>query len=117
MSERRKMGVADWINAAINVVIGALLGSLIYGLAQLVAGGSWLIAMIILFLNAGLFFLIVLSDKLFDRFYPVRFRPAKNPKPQPPKPLLRVLSLPSGFVLGIVLAVPGLDRTILDILP
>jgi hypothetical protein len=46
MSERRKMVVGDWMNAAINVVIGVLLGSVIYGLVQLVASGSRLMAMI-----------------------------------------------------------------------
>ena len=117
MSERRGMEVGDWFNAAINVVIGVFLGSLIYRLVQLVASGFWLMALIMVFLGAGLFFFMVLSDKLFDLFSGVRFRPAKNPKPQPPKPMLRVLSLPSGFILGFVLAVLGLDSTILDFLP
>lgn len=114
MSERRKMGASDWMNAAVNVVIGALLGSATYGLAQLVASGSWLMALILVLLAAGLFLIVVLSDKLFDLFSGVRFRPAKNPKP---KPLPRVLSLPLGFVLGVVLAVLGLDTAILDLLP
>ena len=46
MSERRKMGIGDWMNAAINVVIGVLLGSVIFGLVQLVASGSWPLAAI-----------------------------------------------------------------------
>ena len=117
MNERRRMGVGDWVNAAINLVIGALLGSVIYGLAQLFASGSWLTAMIMLFLAAAFFLLMVLSDKLFDRLFPIGIRPAKTPQTQRPKPLLRVLSLPSGFVLGVVLAVLGLDRTIIGFLP
>jgi hypothetical protein len=53
MSERRKMVVGDWMNAAINVVIGVLLGSVIYGLVQLVASGSWLMAMILVLLGVA----------------------------------------------------------------
>jgi membrane protease YdiL (CAAX protease family) len=104
MSERRKMGVGDWMDAAINVVIGVFLGSVIYGLAQLVASGSWLMAMILILLGGGLFLIMVLSDKLLDRLFPTWIRSAKNPQPQSPKPLLRVLSLPLGFMLGVVLA-------------
>ena len=117
MNEQRKMGVFDWINAAFNFVIGILLGSVIYGLAQLVAGGAWLMALIILFLAASLFLFMVLSDKLFDRVLPIGIRSAKTPQAQRLKPLLRVLSLPAGFVLGVVLAAMDLDRTILDHLP
>ena len=69
MSERRKMGVGDWMDAAINVVIGVFLGSVIYGLAQLVASGSWLMAMILILLGGGLFLIMVLSDKLPDRLF------------------------------------------------
>lgn len=117
MSERPGMELGDWFNAAVNVLIGALLGSVIYRLVQLVASGAWLMALILIFLGIGLFVFMVLSDKLFDLFSGVRFRPAKNPKPQPPKPLLRKLSLPSGFIVGVVLAVLGLDTTILEFLP
>jgi hypothetical protein len=116
MSERRKMVVGDWMNAAINVVIGVLLGSVIYGLVQLVASGSWLMAMILVLLGVGLFLFMVLNDKLFDRLFPIGIRPAKNPQPQSPKPLLRVLSLPLGFMFGVVLAVLDLDGTILGLL-
>jgi hypothetical protein len=116
MSERRNMGVSDWINATINAAIGVLLGSVIYGLVQLIVGGAWLMAVIIFFLFAGLFLFLVLSDKLFDRVFKIGIRPAKTPQTQQPKPLLRVLSFPSGVILGVVLAVLGLDRTILSFL-
>ena len=111
------MELGDWFNSAINVLIGALLGSVFYGLAKLVAGGSWLAALIIFVLGAGFFFFILLSDKLFDLILPSPIRPAKNPKQQPPKPLLRVLSLPAGFALGVVLAILGLDGAIIALLP
>lgn len=117
MPERRKMAIDDWFNAAINVLIGVLLGSVFYGLLQLAGNGSWLMAIILVLLGGGLFLFMVVSDTLFDRLFPTGIRPAKNPQPRPPKPLLRVLSLPLGFVLGVVLAVMGLDRTILGFLP
>jgi len=116
MDERRKMGAGDWMNAAINVVIGVLLGSVVYGLGKLAASGSWMMVIILVFLGGGLFLFMVLHDKLFDRLFPIGIRPAKIPKPQSPKPLLRVLSLPSGFILGVVLAVLDLDGAILGIL-
>jgi hypothetical protein len=117
MSERRKMGVSDWISAAFNLLIGALLGSVIYGLVQLVASGLWLMAVILVLLGGGLFLFMFLYDKLFDWLFLSWTKPARNPQPRLPKPLLRILSLPAGFILGIVLAVLGLDRTILDFLP
>ena len=39
------MELGDWFNTAINALIGALLGSVAYGLAQLVADGAWVAAM------------------------------------------------------------------------
>ena len=117
MSERRKMELNDWINAAFNLLIGALLGSVSYGLMQLVASGWWLMAVILIVLGGGLFLFMVLYDKLFDWLFLSKMRPARNPQPELPKPLLRILSLPAGFILGILLAVLGLDRTILDLLP
>lgn len=116
MGERRNMGVSDWINSAINVVIGVLLGSVIYGMVQLVAIGAWLTDMFMLLIFGGVFLLMVLSDKLFDRLFQTGIRPAKTPQTKRPKPLLRVLSLPSGVILGVVLAVLGFDRPILGLL-
>lgn len=117
MSERRKMAVDDWMIAAINTAIGVLLGSVIYGLVQLVASGSWLMALIILFLAGGLFLLMALSDKLLDHLFRIGIRPAETPQEPRPKPWLRVLSLPAGFILGVVSAILGLDRTLLGFLP
>ena len=116
MSERRKMDVNDWISAVFNLLIGALLGSVTYSLVQLVASGWWLMAVIMVLLGGGLFLFMVLYDKLFDWLFPSWIRPASNPQPRLPKPLLRVLSLPVGFILGLLLAVLGLDGTILNFL-
>ena len=108
MSKRRKMQVGDWLNAAINGVIGVLLGSVVYELVQLVASGAWLMAVILVLLGGGLFLFMVLHDKLFDRLFPIGIRPARNPQPESPKPLLRVFSLPLGCILGVGLA--AMDR-------
>jgi len=106
----------DWINAAFNVLIGVLLGFVIHGLVQLVASGFWLMALILLLLGGGLFLFMVLFDKLFDRLFTIWIRPASSPQQQRTKPLLRVLSLPLGFVFGVVLAVLDLDGRMLDLL-
>lgn len=116
MGKRRTMATDDWIHASINALIGVLLGSVAYGLLQLAAGGSWLMAIILVLLGGGLFLFMVLFDTLFDRLFPIGIRPAKDPQPRPPKPLLRVFSLPLGLILGMALAALGLDRTILAFL-
>ena len=111
------MGPGDWFTAAINLALGVLLGFVAYGLLELVAGGSWLMALILLILAAGLFLFMVLSDKLLDRLFTIGIRPANTAGPKPPKPRLAVLSLPAGFVLGVGLALLGLDKTLLGLLP
>lgn len=110
------MGVGDWLNATVSFLIGILLGSVAYGLAQLFASGSWLMAVILVVLGGGFFLFMVVADKLFDKVFPIGIRPAKNPTPQPSKPLLRVLGLPIGLMVGVVLAFLGLDGALLGFL-
>jgi hypothetical protein len=57
------------------------------------------------------------SDKLLDRLFPIGVRPAPKPQTSGRTPLPRLLSLPAGVVLGVVLARLGLDDTILGMLP
>ncbi len=116
MSERRKMQAGDWANAAINAAIGVLLGSAADGLVQMATTEFWPVALIITLLSVGLFFLVVLSDKLLDRLFSIGVRPARHPRAEGRKPLLRVLSMPAGFVLGVVLARIGLDGAILGVI-
>lgn len=111
------MEAGDWFHVAVNVLIGLLLGSAAYGLLQLVISGAWLFALILVVLGLTLFGIVVLSDKLFDRLFPVWVGPVSKKKRNQPKPLLRLLSLPIGFAVGAVLAGFGLDRIILDLLP
>jgi hypothetical protein len=72
-------------------------------------------ALILLVLGGGFFLFLILQEKLFDRLFPTGIRPAQNPRPEAPKPLVRVLSLPLGLIVGVVLAVLGLDRALLNL--
>jgi hypothetical protein len=60
---------------------------------------------------------MVVFDKLFDRLFSIGVRPARKPQAQGRTPLPRLLSLPAGVVLGVVLARLGLATTILGALP
>lgn len=117
MRERRSMELGDWLNSAVNAVIGVLLGSVTHSLVQLVSSGAWLTAVILVLLGTSLFLFMVFLDRLSDRLFPAGIRRVGSPQARLPKPLARVLSMPFGFVIGVVLAILGLDRTILDLLP
>ena len=107
------MQVGDWANAAINLVIGVLLGSAADGLVQLATTAFWPLAVVIPLLFAGVFLFSWVLDMLTDRLFTIGVRPARTPKEEGPTPLLRLLSLPVGLVLGVALARLGLDETIL----
>jgi hypothetical protein len=113
VDERRKMGVGDWINVAFSLSIGILLGAAIFGLVQLVADGFWVTALVAILISAGLFLLMEVSDKILDRLFTIGVKPASVKYPQGRKPLLRSLSLPGGFVLGLLMAMLGLDAWLL----
>lgn len=116
MNERRSMELGDWLQAAVNVVLGVFVGIVVFGLTQLVVSGAWLMALILVVLGFGYFVFVLLADKLFDWIFPSGIRTVGKRKHQP-KPLLRALSLPAGLLLGIALAGLGLDRVLLDALP
>jgi hypothetical protein len=107
------MQVGDWANAAINLVIGVLLGSAADGLVQLATTAFWPLAVVIPLLFAGVFLFSWVLDMLTDRLFTIGVRPARTPKEEGRTPLLRLLSLPVGLVLGVALARLGLDETIL----
>jgi hypothetical protein len=111
------MQLGDWINAAISLVIGVLLGSAADGLVQTATTAFWPVAVITPLLFAGAFLVMWVSDKLLDRLFPIGVRPATKPQTSGRAPLPRLLSLPVGVVLGLVLARLGLDDTILGMLP
>ncbi len=98
------MKPGDWFNAAVNLVLGVLLGLVIDGLAQLVTTAFWPVVVII----PLLFFAILLFDGLIDglveKVFPRGVRPARKTRPAKRTPLPRRLSLPVGLVLGVALA-------------
>jgi hypothetical protein len=106
----------DWVNAAISVVIGVFLGSAADGLVQLATTAFWPIAVITPLLFAGLFLFMLVLDRLLDRLFSIGVRPARKPKEEGRTPLPRLLSLPAGVVLGVVMARLGLDTMILGVL-
>jgi len=115
--ERRRMQAGDWFNAAVNLLIGLLLGSFVDGLVQLVTTGLWLSAVIITLLFGGLFLFMWVFDKVTDPLFSIGVRPAPKPQVKGRTPLLRLMSLPVGVLLGVVLARLGLDDKILGMIP
>ena len=69
-------------------------------------------AMIMTVFAVTMFLIVLASDKLLDRLFTIGIRPANNPGPIARKPLPRVLSFPAGFLLGIALALLGIDVTL-----
>lgn len=114
MSERRSMQVGDWFTAAINLVIGVLLGSAADGLVKLATTAFWPLAVVIPLLLAGVFLFSWVLDVLTDRLFTIGIRPARKPKQEGRTPLPRFLSLPVGVVLGVAIARLGLDDRILE---
>jgi hypothetical protein len=117
MKESRRMQASDWFNAVINLIIGLLLGSFVDGLVQLVATGLWLSAGIITLLFGGLFLAMLVFDKVTDRLFSIGIRPAPRQQVKGRTPLLRLVSLPMGVLLGVLLARLGLDDKILGMMP
>ncbi len=110
------MEAADWLNAAVNAVIGLLLGLVLHGLMQLVTDGAWGMALIVVMLGVAMLLLIYfdgLIGRLLDRIFPSGVRSAATPAQDDRKPLVRRLSLPAGLVLGVILALFGRADTIL----
>ncbi len=105
------MRAGDWANAAVNLVVGVLLGVAINGLVQLISTGSWFLAVLIAVLST-VFLLLLWFDGLFDKVFPSGVQPARKPQ-MLPKPLARRLSLPAGLILGVILASLGLDEWLL----
>jgi hypothetical protein len=110
------MELGDWLQAAVNVVLGILVGIVVFKLTQLVVSGAWLMALILVVLGGGYVLFVQLADKLFDWIFPSGIRTVGKREDQP-KPLLRAQSLPAGLLLGIALAGLGLDTVLLDALP
>lgn len=111
------MDLGDGFHVLVNLAIGLLLGSAAYHLLQLVVSGAWVMVIILLLLGGTLFGIVVLSDKLMDWIFPSGIRQVGPSQARKAKPLLRVLALPVGLAVGVLLASLGLDTVLLDLLP
>ena len=114
-SERRIMHIGDLVNAAALLIVGLFLGSVVNDLVRM-ATTDWLFALFIVLLFASLFLVVWIFDILFDRFFPIGIRTSRNSQGKERKPLPLLVSLPTGFVVGMVLARLGLDEAVLGVI-
>lgn len=114
MENRRKMVLGDWFNSVWLCIIGLYLGLVVHGLSQLVGTALfWPMLIFIMLMWWGMCLFDNVINKLFDWMFPIGIKPATNPPSNERKPLARLLSLPSGIFLGVVLAELGLRDTLL----
>ena len=114
MGNRRKMVLGDWFNSAGLCIVGLYLGLVVHGMSQLVGTALFLPMLILVMIIWGAMFLFDnVINGFFDWMFPNGIKPAKNPPAKERKPLARLLSLPCGIVLGVILAELGLRDTLL----
>lgn len=116
MTQRREMELWDWINTGFLLLIGLLLGIALDYIGQLVAMGFWVIAVILLLLFLAVFLFELLMDKIVNRIFTIAVRQVNEPSERKKKPLMVILSFPSGVLLGVLLARVGLSIAILDLI-
>ena len=107
------MTIGDWLNSLINVVMGLLFGVAAHGLASLIGAGFWVLAILVSAPFVLVLFFDQALDRLTQRLLPSVMRPARTSAPPRGKPLARTLSLPAGFVLGVLAAELDLSQGIL----
>jgi len=119
LNKRTSMQASDWGNALVNVVVGVFVGIAIDGMVQLLTTGLWPIAILISLLLLGMVLLSELVDGLVEKIFPSGIRPANKVKIKPKikrrTPLPRLLSLPLGMVIGVILARLGVSTAILGL--
>ena len=108
------MKTGEWVNTAMKVMIGVLMGMAIHGVAELMLRGAWFYVLLIVVLSIGLFLLVLLHEFIGEKLFPSGIRPARKPRTILKAPLSRRLSLPAGLVIGIALAALGLDEPLFD---
>ena len=109
------MQPGDWLNAAVNLAIGVLMGIALAYSIQLVSTGYGLMAVVTLVFVGGLLLFERLLDKFIEKVFPSGIRPARKPTKRP-APLPRRLSLPAGLVLGVVSVQLGWSEAILGLI-
>jgi len=110
------MTIGDWLNSMVNVVVGLFLGMAVHGLATLIGAGLWVTAILVIVPFVLLLFFDQALGRQTGRLFPSGIRPARNPAPSQDKPLARTLSLPAGFLLGVLAAASELSQVILTAL-
>lgn len=110
------MTIGDWLNSLGNVVVGLFFGMAAHGLGTLLVAGLWVTAILVTVPFVALFFFVGAFDRLIDWLFPSGIRPARTPAKPQRKPLVRTLSLPTGFALGGLAAALELSQGILELL-
>jgi hypothetical protein len=110
------MTIGDWLNSMVNVVVGLFLGMAVLGLATLIGAGLWVTAILVIVPFVLLLFFDQALGRQTERFFPSGIRPARKPAPGQDKPLARTLSLPAGFLLGVLAAARELNQVMLTAL-
>jgi hypothetical protein len=116
MKVRRPMTGMDWINAVFLLAVGLFLGLAVDAMSQLSALAFWSVALMSVALFGGMVVFSEALDRVIDAIFPSGIRPPRSPKPQGPRPLPLLLSLPAGVVLGMILGSLGLGATIRGLL-
>ena len=102
-------------NSVINLVFGVIIGVILHTLLNLfvtnwIAGVFAVILSVVMLL--ALFAMETIIGWLFEHVFPNGIRPAKKTATKKPKPLIRRLAMPGGFVLGLLIV--ELDLTDLE---
>ncbi len=96
--------------------MAALFGIIVAGLGQKLTTNFWLIAIFAPILFGGFLLLDGFISGLIDQVFPSRIRPARKLLAERRKPLPRLLSLPGGIFLGVVLVWLGLGGSLLEMI-
>lgn len=115
MKKRREMALWDWANAGFLLLIGLLLGVALDSVIDLVAMGYWIMAVILVLAFLAVFVFELLMDKVFDKFFHIGVKRVSEPDEQKYKPLIVLLSFPTGMLLGVLLAGTGWDHAVLSL--
>jgi len=107
------MRIGDWANGASLLAIGFFLGLAVYYMAQLVGTAFWPMIIIIPVLFGGIFLAQLVLDWIIDRVFTSGLKPARQPQVKERRPLVLLLSLPTGFLIGMIGALFGLGRLFL----
>lgn len=113
MAIRRKMQLGDWFNCAMLLAVGLFLGLALANMVQLIGTPFWPIIIIIPVLFGGVFLLEWLLDSLVERVFGLGIKPAPKSKNGHRRPIILLLSLPAGIVIGLVGMQFGLDDILL----